>query len=163
MSEPHVNGDVAEMARGERIYSTVVFALLALLGAGVVVHGLSLGVGSLDGPGPGLWPLVIGVIWVASAIVAGVYAVRGADRLEPLVNLSAPLKGVGLTVLFVLLFSYVGFVVSVVVTLVLWLKLLTDFPWRRILVVTLVVGGLLYLLFGVIVGTAFPASLIPIG
>jgi putative tricarboxylic transport membrane protein len=149
--------------RGGRIYSTLVPVLLAVAGAAVAFNGVKLGVGAAEQPGPGMWPLAIGIAWMLAALGLAISAWTGKLHLEPLVHLRRPAAGLGLAVLFVLLFSYVGFVSAIVVTLLLWSRLLAGFTWRRTAWVTAVVAALLYVLFAVVVGTAFPSSLLGLG
>jgi putative tricarboxylic transport membrane protein len=149
-----------DVEHGGRIYSTLIPLLLAAAGAAVAVNGVNLGVGAAERPGPGMWPLGIGIVWTLAALGLAVSAWTGKMRLEALVQLRRPATGLVLAVLFVALFSYVGFAVATIVTLVLWSRLLAGFTWRRTAWVTAVITALLYVLFAVVVGTAFPTSLL---
>lgn len=144
-------------------YALSVFGGLALLGAAIMVNGFRLGLGDPSDPGAGMWPATIGCIWLVSALGAAAESVRRGRKLEALDGLSRPLIGLGLAIGFVFLFSYVGFVTSVVVVLLAWLRLLSTLSWLRIAVVTTVVTAMFYLLFAVIVGSAFPATILGTG
>lgn len=148
---------------GCRVYSTVIPLLLAGAGVAVAVNGVNLGVGAAERPGPGMWPVGIGIVWTLAALGLAFSAWAGKLHLEALVQLRRPATGLVLALLFVVLFSYAGFVVAIVVTLVLWSRLLAGFTWRRTAWVTAVITALLYVLFALIVGTAFPTSLLGLG
>ncbi|TDL39655.1 tripartite tricarboxylate transporter TctB family protein [Arthrobacter nitrophenolicus] len=152
-----------DVVNGGRIYSALIPLVLAIAGAAVALNGVSLGVGTAEQPGPGMWPLGIGIIWTLAALGLAYSGWVGKLRLEALVQLRRPGTGLVLAVLFVALFSYVGFISAIVVTLVLWSRLLAGFTWRRTAWVTAVITALLYVLFAVVVGTAFPSSLIGLG
>ncbi|MEN8585280.1 tripartite tricarboxylate transporter TctB family protein [Burkholderia sp. RS01] len=158
--EEEVGHDVED---GGRLYSTLVPLLLAGAGSAVAFNAMKLGVGAADRPGPGMWPLGIGIIWTLAALGLAYSAWTGKLRLEALVQLRRPATGLILAVLFVVLFSYVGFVAAIVVTLALWSRLLAGFTWRRTGWVTAVITALLYVVFGVVVGTSFPTSLLGLG
>ncbi|MFC9334267.1 tripartite tricarboxylate transporter TctB family protein [Arthrobacter sp. NPDC057009] len=149
--------------RGGRIYSTVVPLILACAGAAVAFNGVNLGVGAADRPGPGMWPVGIGVVWTLAALGLAFSAWTGKMHLEALVQLRKPATGLILAILFVALFSYVGFVPAIVLMLVLWSRLLAGFTWRRTAWVTAVITAILYVLFAVVVGTRFPSSLLGLG
>lgn len=142
-----------------RLYAVGVPACLALLGLLVLVGGLRLGVGSASAPGAGMWPAVIGVIWVTSALTVTISAVRGAP-LPPLRPSLKPATGVAVTVLFVLLFSYVGFATSIAITTLLWMRLFGDLTWRQTIAATVAITGLMYVLFVLVINTPVPDSLL---
>lgn len=156
---PVLTADSTEEHRSGRVYSSIVLAVIAAAGLAVAFNSYRLGLGTAGAPGAGLWPFAVGLVAAIAAGSAAVVAWRAGFALDPVDKLGKPLVGVGLTLLFVLLFSYVGFVVSMVVTLVLWQVLLTNLSWKRIAIATATITAILYLLFSVIVGTAFPPSI----
>ena len=72
-----------------------------------------------------------------------------------------PAIGFGLTVVFILLFSYVGVVPAVLLVTTAWMKMLSDMSWKRILISSSAITVILYVLFSLIIRTAFPDSLLP--
>lgn len=144
-----------------RLYSVAVPAALGLLGIAIIVGAVFLGIGEASEPGAGLWPLTIGCVWTLSAAIITWENARGA-RLQPVSASQRPAIGLGLTLGFILLFSYLGMVPAVLVVTTAWMKLLSDMSWKRIFLASLSITVVLYLLFAVIIQTAFPASVLPL-
>lgn len=131
---------------------------VALLGVVAIWLAIDLGVGTLGEPGPGLWPLAAGAL-MAAAGVATIVQVLGGVRVESLRGSGRPAAGIALAVVFVLLFSFVSVIVALIVVFALWTRLLGDLAWRAVVLWTLLGTAALYLLFGVLISTPFPAPL----
>ena len=138
--------------------SLIVHIGVTLLGAVGIWLAIDLGVGTLSKPGPGMWPLAAASLMTAAGIVTIAEAARGAI-VESLRGSARPLLGVALAVLFVLLFSFVGVISALIVTITLWARLLGRLPWRAVVLWTVLITAGLYLLFGVVISTPFPAPL----
>lgn len=159
--ERSVTENPAESRTGSaRLYSVAVPVILGLIGLALVARSFSLGIGGATEPGPGLWPLAIGSVWTLSAAVMAWEGARGST-LHPVDESRRPATGLGLTLVFILIFSYVGVVPAVLLVTTAWMKLLSDLSWRRLLTASTAITVILYVLFSLIIQTAFPASLLP--
>ncbi|MGO1739937.1 MAG: tripartite tricarboxylate transporter TctB family protein [Actinomycetaceae bacterium] len=147
-------------APADRVRSAVILGAVAALGLLVVAGSFRLGVGSPTSPGAGMWPAIIGALWCLAGTVAAVGAARGAV-LPSIRPVGSPLVGVGLVVVFIGLFSYVDLAVAVLAVSLLWMLLLSDMPWPRAIVGSLVITAVIYGVFVFAVGTPLPASLLP--
>ncbi|RLV51417.1 tripartite tricarboxylate transporter TctB family protein, partial [Aeromicrobium phragmitis] len=99
-------------------------AVVVLLGAAVMVASFRLGVGSVQQPGAGLWPLMIGAFLVVSSTVL-VLTARRFDDAERFVSSSwLVLVGLGTMVLFALVVGTIGFEIPGAVLAFVWLRFL---------------------------------------
>ncbi|MEU6641950.1 tripartite tricarboxylate transporter TctB family protein [Saccharomonospora sp. NPDC046836] len=151
-------GDNPPPAQLGSFASLAVHVGVTLLGVAGLVLAISVGVGSLNEPGPGLWPLVASSLATAAGVATIVQTLLG-KRVESLRGSARPALGVALTVLFVLLLSFVSVIVALLVVFVLWTRLLGGMAWRPVLCWSLLGTALLYVLFGVLLATPFPAPL----
>lgn len=150
-----------EAAQLGRTGSLIVQIGLTSIGVLGVLLALRLGLWSKGGPGPGLWPLAAAVLTIAAGLVTVARTVAGA-RVASLRGSAQPTVAVVLMVAFVLLFSAATAPVALVVFFALWTRLLGRMPWRAVALWTLLAAAALYLLFGVVLATPFPAPLIAI-
>jgi putative tricarboxylic transport membrane protein len=125
------------------IASLVVIALGAT--AAVLAHGY--GLGSLQRPGPGLWPMAVSVLIVVLGVVLLVIG-RSLDDAEKFTRASwlvlfggATFVGLGL------LLPTIGFEIPSVVLGIIWLRFLGGESWRSTIVVSLATTAAFYLLF----------------
>ncbi|AOS63802.1 tripartite tricarboxylate transporter TctB family protein [Actinoalloteichus hymeniacidonis] len=141
-----------------RTASLAVHLGITLVGVLGMLLALHAGIGSLSAPGPGLWPLAAASLATAAGLGTVVQTILGA-RATALNGSMRPAIGLGLAILFVLLFSFVSVIVALVVVFALWTRLLGEMPWPSVALWTVLGATLLYLLFGVLIATPFPAPL----
>ncbi|WP_236865318.1 tripartite tricarboxylate transporter TctB family protein [Brevibacterium daeguense] len=129
--------------------ATALFAVAGPLALGLfgIVLSLQLGLGELNSPGPGLWPLIISVfLTVMSA--AGVFSFKRDTDVEAWG--SGYLRiGLGLVslVAYALLFERIGFEIPTLLLLFFWIKVLGREGWRTAIVVSTVATAAAYGLF----------------
>ncbi|WP_422733804.1 tripartite tricarboxylate transporter TctB family protein [Micromonospora sp. WMMD558] len=120
----------------------------------VVAAGLSLT--TADGPGPGLWPFTAATLVTVCGVVAMLRPAQ--EEYEPAEpgGIRRVLLGSASLVVFVVAFTWVGFVIAGTVTFWFWLKVLGGGPWltSTLLAPACVVG--IQLLFVVGLGVPFP-------
>ena len=117
------------------------------LGAFGIVLSLQLGLGDLNSPGPGLWPLIISIfLTVVSA--AGAFNVRRDTDVEAWGSGYIRI-GLGLAslVAYALLFQRIGFEIPTLLLLFFWIKVLGREGWRTAIVVSAVATAVAYALF----------------
>ncbi|WP_293784046.1 tripartite tricarboxylate transporter TctB family protein [uncultured Aeromicrobium sp.] len=130
--------------------------VVLLLGIAVVLASLGLGVGSIQQPGAGLWPLMIGTFLIVSASVLAVTA-RRFDDAERFVSSSwLVLAGLGTMVLFALAVGTIGFEIPGAVLAFVWLRFLGRESWRLSAIGAVAMIVAFYLIFVLALQTPIP-------
>jgi putative tricarboxylic transport membrane protein len=136
--------------------------IFLLLGSGQIYLSLRLpgGLGlSAAEPGPGLFPVLVGALMCAAAVLHLVQAwvEQGIDRLDPRKGSSGIALLIGAIAAYIVLLPRVGFAISAFLMLFAALSLFgMPGPWRRVAVaaaVTLVS----FAVFTMLLGVNFPA------
>lgn len=136
--------------------NTVVAAVLLVVGAGAALLAWRLDVGTAEEPGPGMWPLIVGIAMVA---LAAAQLLRPTES-GPVERFTADtwIVAVGVVSLlaYTALFERVGFEIPTVALLVVWLRVLGRESWLSTVSVSL--GGVvaLYLIFVTALGVSVP-------
>lgn len=160
VQEPHahdvlaeIEAEVAHELHEERppaggVSYQVVGALVGLaIGAGGAVLAYDYGLGSLQHPGPGLWPFVVSVVITVLSLLLLV-AGRGLTDAEKFTR-SSILAAVGAItfVAFGLLMPLTGFEIPGLLLCVIWLRFLGGESWRSTIVVSVLTVAAFYALF----------------
>lgn len=125
---------------------TVTSLLIVLLGAVTVRAARALGIGSLVEPGPGLWPLILGMVLISLGLVLLVVDRRLAP--EPFTSRSwRPAVAVVGCSAYVESFLALGPTLPTFVLLACWLRFLSERSWRSALLVSGMATVALYLVF----------------
>lgn len=159
MNQIDSHGEAQQLAgRSEKI--SRVITLLVLAGFGIFAFAASweVGLGSLQDPGPGLWPLItsVGILIPAAALVF-------VDRREDYEAWSR--KSLRLVLALVVLVLYIpaflsaGFLISSLVLLIVWLRWFGNESWRWTLVVSAASSIGLFILLDVLLGVPLPTLL----
>jgi putative tricarboxylic transport membrane protein len=119
----------------------------AAIGAAGAVLAAGYGLGSLQHPGPGLWPFVVSVLIVMLSVVLLAVG-RGLADAEAFTR-SSVLTVVGIVtfVAFGLLLPLTGFEIPGLALCVIWLKFLGGESWRNTVVISVVTVTVFYFLF----------------
>ncbi|TFD12397.1 tripartite tricarboxylate transporter TctB family protein [Cryobacterium sp. TMT1-2-2] len=155
VAEPEVVGSGARNNGHYRLVP-VVLLVTAIV---AVVESWRLDLGELTNPGPGLWPFVVSIaVTVTAAILTMVPDTEAYEKWTRLTTLLV--GGVLSLVVFILLFTAIGFVVPAFLLLLLWLRVFGEESWRLALV--LAVGGtaVFYVGFAVLLGVPFPDDIV---
>lgn len=146
---------------GWRRQSIRVIAPLALItfGLGTMLAAQKLSLGTLQDPGPGLWPFIVASLIV---LTSGILVVTDtAEDYEPWnsqsLRILASLIGLGI---FILLFQSIGFLIPAFVTLTSWLRLLARESWRASLLLALIGSITLYVIFEKLLAVPFPEGIL---
>ncbi|MDG4856903.1 tripartite tricarboxylate transporter TctB family protein [Streptomyces sp. T-3] len=126
------------------------------IGAFAAAAAVSMGLGSLAAPGPGLWPLIVSL--AMATLSASLLLNPGADTEQEPFNRQALVVALGALslVAYTLLIEQVGFEVVTVLLLVLWMRGFGRESWRLSLAVALAACAALYLLFIVALSVSLP-------
>jgi putative tricarboxylic transport membrane protein len=113
-----------------------------------------LGLGSLTAPGPGLWPLVVGLVL---AISGAAVALRPGDDAEP-IDRDAWIVGVACLslALYTLVIEIVGFEVPTLLLLAFWLRGLGRESWRTTVLVSVGATAVVWVVFILALDVALP-------
>lgn len=134
--------------------------LLALLAAGFGHPALQLGLGSVSGPGPGLWPFLVAT---ALGVVAVLLAVTPSPSDETWEGFSGRsgriLLGVAALAAFVVAFEPLGFALPGVLLLLFWLRVFAGESWRTAVAVAVGVVAAIEVVFVHLIGVPFPADI----
>jgi hypothetical protein len=137
--------------------TNVVAAIVTVaLGAAALVGSLSLGVGTPEKPGPGMWPFLISLALVVLGLVLVPTVRRTADAER--FTRSSVLVAVGLAtmVVFVALISVIGFEIPTALLAFVWLRFLGKETWRSSIVTSLGIVVAFYLVFVAALSTPIP-------
>lgn len=147
--------DAESAAPRQRALKPIGAAVLVLLGGGAIVSGVGFGAGSLDHPGPGMWPLALGAALVLSTVV---FLVVNRDGKEGAFGPEAwnALTVIGSIVAFILLFEHVSFLLAAVVLLAGCQIAAGATRWLTIAITCVVGTGAAWLLFFVVLGVTTP-------
>ncbi|MFI6426461.1 tripartite tricarboxylate transporter TctB family protein [Promicromonospora sp. NPDC050880] len=131
-----------------------------LVTAGVGVAGaagaVALGLGTLERPGAGLWPLAISVAVVVLSLAQVVVGRHGGDGER--FSRYSWLSLVGLVTLLglVALLPVIGFEIPALLLSLVWMKFLGGESWRSAVLFSVLVVGALYGVFVGALGTTVP-------
>jgi putative tricarboxylic transport membrane protein len=130
-----------------------------LLGLYAAVTAWDLGPGSLRSPGPGLWPLLVSLIILATA--AFLLVKDHPDQYEAWgrgsVRIAAGLVSLGV---FIVLFENFGFFLPALAMLLIWLRLMGGETWSWTLPLALIGPVVMYLVFVEALAVPFPEDVL---
>lgn len=146
---------------GRRLGRLVLGLASSIVAVGYLVSAYNMPRGDLAAPGPGMFPLGIGGLWVVASIVVVLEAIlskqdagslelpRGFERRQALVFM-------GTLVGFIALLPFLGFVIAASLYATACLKLLGAYSWIRASVCGVVMGIVTALLFGDVLALPLP-------
>ncbi len=153
VDEADAPGEAA--APRQRVLQPIGAAAFVLIGGAEILSGIGFGFGSVDQPGAGFWPAVLGGALVLSAVAFLVFV---RDRKEGAfgAELWNALIVVGSIVVFVLLFEHVHFAVASVVLLTGCQLAAGARRWLPIVLTSVVGTAAAWILFFVVLGVTTP-------
>jgi putative tricarboxylic transport membrane protein len=144
------------MQKNDRLTSLV----LAVFGLYIAFEGYRLGLGTLYKPKAGFLVFWVGMILAGLSIALFVKTFspsRGEKKnLWKGVRWTAGLKLIGALLVYVLIFKWLGFILSTTLLLLFLFKALEPRRWTTALLFSLVTTVLCYLIFGVFLELQFP-------
>jgi hypothetical protein len=133
--------------------------LFLVLGGYVLLAGIRLSIGSLQKPGAGFQPFVLGLAFIALASVYLVTAVQGKGDAAPAWPPAAwrrPILASGAVLFYWLGLTRLGFPAATLLFLLYWLWVVERESWRRVLLVSVGTTAGLYLVFTLILRIRLP-------
>lgn len=141
--------------------------IVFILGVAMAAMSVQLGVGTLRTPGAGYWPFVVSIILALAAATMGINTYRHRPgsidvEEEPDDDHDHGRSWLGLAVVLGIgvLFTTVGFLLSMVAGLFVWLKFVAGESWRLTIVLTAGISAAVYLLFAELLGVRFPPGIL---
>jgi putative tricarboxylic transport membrane protein len=159
-SEPEQSAAAQEEAddeprAGGRVQSIAAGVVPVALGGVAAWLSFGLNIGSLTEPGPGLWPLIVAGLLIASGI--GIIAVTARSRRDTEAftrGTIAVLAAAGALAVYASLYEIVGFEVPTVLLMFAWLRFLSRESWLMSAILAVAVTAAAYALF--IIGLNVP-------
>lgn len=138
----------------------IVGATGLLVGLAVAAHALSLSTGSWKAPGPGMWPLVVGVILGAASLATMVPRVETTQEEHFTAGSRAVFPALLSLVVFIWAFNIIGFSITGFALALFWLKFLGRGAWLPSIIMAAVGTLIFQLLFVGVLGVLFPDDLL---
>lgn len=165
MSTPGTDGqaDAGTFRPGWRALPLVVFLLV---GVGYLLAGWRLPAGSLDDPGSGLYPRVVGSVFVLASIGMLVSHVRNGDGeagKRSRSNIVRPAILLGVVLGYVVLVSVLGHILSSALVVGVVLKQTGQRSWWRVALIAVVIAAASYFLSSTLLGLPLPTGLLGLG
>ncbi|WP_081808977.1 tripartite tricarboxylate transporter TctB family protein [Mycobacterium sp. URHB0044] len=132
---------------GGPAYQTVGALVGLAIGLGGAVFAYGYGLGSLNKPGPGLWPFIVSVVIAALSAILLVVGRRLGDSEAFTRSSALPVIGAITFVAFGLLLPVTGFEIPALALCVIWLRFLGGESWRNTLIISVLTTATFYLLF----------------
>lgn len=145
--------------RGGWLIARMPFLVALAVGLYYAIDSYDIGLGTLEQPSSGLWPLTVSLVLIVCSVV-GMVGASEAD-IEPFGRqIVRPLLGLLALCIFVLLWEDVGLIVTGIVVLVFWFRFLARESW--VMTVLLAVGAtaVAHVLFVVMLGARLPNDVI---
>ena len=115
--------------------------------------------GGLREPGPALWPVIVGV-FVALISLTLLLTERDDAEYEPFTSKGKLVAAGALaTAVFIMIYTYVGFLVAGFLLMFFWCRFLGRESWRLSLIVAASTSLLGFLIFGELLGVPLPDPL----
>ncbi|MFC3493890.1 tripartite tricarboxylate transporter TctB family protein [Glycomyces rhizosphaerae] len=149
--------DAEEPRSGGRVQAVIAGVVPVVLGGVAAWLSFGLNIGSLTDPGPGLWPLIVAGLLVASGI--GIIAVVAKARNDTEAftgGTFAVLAAAGGLAVYASLYEIVGFEIPTVLLLFAWLRFLSRESWLSSAVIAVVATAVAYALFIIGLGVPLP-------
>lgn len=125
-------------------------------------------IGSLVQPGPGLYPLVLGILLIFISLILLVQAIRSSPDIKKVLPFSLPggWKKVTYTVLILLLatffFETIGYLLTFFLLIVLLMRGAGPQSWKKILLVAIFSALGIYLVFVLLLKQPLPRGFLRI-
>lgn len=133
----------------------VTSAIATVVGAAAVGHALRMGVGSAVEPGPGLWPLVAGLLLVCSGAVSTLTDARAPDGAAVGMSVRV-LLGVAALAGYVLAFRAYGLLLPTPLFLLFWVRVVAGDRWRPAVTTAVLGTAGFWLVFAVLLQVPLP-------
>lgn len=144
-----------------RVQTHIAQAAVGLFGLATLVLSLDLKLWVSFGPGPGLFPFIMGALLVLLSIFWVVEAHRRGYSVAESVSRNRVFSMIGSLLVLVLLMDWIGFQLSMALFLFFHLKIVGGQKWIMSIVVTLLGSFGAFALFNNVLGVRLPTAALP--
>lgn len=146
---------------GEFARRAAVTAPLFLVAVIAIPQAFMLGIGTIDRPQPGLYPLLLSVLLIAVLIPVALFAfAEGTEPFEP--RSVRVLGGVATVALFIVLWPITGLIIASSISLFIWMWRLGNERIVSSIITAVVTGAVCAYVFGSLLGVPLPMGMIGI-
>lgn len=132
--------------------------VIAVIGLACAAYAFTLPLGSLNNPGAGVWPLVLGVTLTVAALLLFFFEKTGEDY-EPLTKRSwIILAAFGVMAGFAFLFSMVGLTIPSLLLCIVWMKFFAHESWLTSIGLGVLFTAVFVAVFGVLLRVPMPSD-----
>ena len=153
--------------------NVIVGLVLTAFGAVVAIASLQFELMNQFGPGPGLFPFLLGCLLVLLSLLYTLveYVAFRKDKAAGKVKEEEPLftrpkivfACLGIVLLVAFLMEKLGFLLSVAIGVSLFPKMVKpDWPWKKAIALGLITGTVIYCLFKFVLGVYLPMGVLPL-
>lgn len=133
-----------------------------LFGLGIVGFSSIIEVGSFDNPGPGLFPLLSGIVLTCLSLILVIRSFELAE--EAIFNLSKDgyarvFSLPGAMILYAILIDSLGFIIATSFLLFYFLKLVSNYSYKRSILYALLISVSTYVIFNIFLDVGLPSGL----
>jgi hypothetical protein len=150
------------MTKQERMAGLV----FAMFGLAISIYSLTaLKIGNISQPGPGLFPLICGVGIILLCLLWLFRNRNACNTSEPLWsggNWFRPALAVVIMVAYAALMEDLGYVLSTLLFLIIWQKLVEGEKWQKTAIITVAGTVAMYILFVYLLKVALPEGMLGI-
>jgi len=119
----------------------------------------SFDLGGLRDPGPALWPVVVGVFTAAMGLLLWLTERDDTEYEQFTSKWKLVVLGAVATAVFIVIYTYVGFLVAGFLLMAFWCRHLGKESWRLSLIVAASSSILGYMIFAELLGVPIPSPL----
>jgi len=143
------------------IQSESIFSLiLAALGLFIVVVSLTIGFGTLEKPGSGLFPFLVGALVFVQSMTLFFTQKSGEKRLFDRNETKTFFFMIAAFSLWIILMPYLGYVLVTFIVVCAFSKIMKLEGWVKPLILSIITTGLCYLLFDLFMYLDLPRGLL---
>ncbi len=135
----------------------VLFAATALLGIVWAVMGFGIyGFLTEEGPGSGFFPAIVGCVLVFFSVIQFIKSIGKND-----VKFDKGALYIAASVAGILVLNYlVGLLLALLIYYVVWLRFMEKYPWKKVALITLFYGAIMYGVFAAWLKVPFPTGIL---
>jgi putative tricarboxylic transport membrane protein len=131
------------------------------VGTGIYLwESRELGVGELDNPGPGLFPILIGVAFGVTSLSVIIEGLRNPEKKQLQLPVGKErrtlLSIVGGFAAFVILLPVLGFLISAPILMVAYMRIMGQKPWWQCVLFAVITVAAVYVIFAMLIDVRLP-------
>ena len=135
--------------------------LIAFISIVFVSLAMKMGIGSLRDPGAGFWPLIICLVIIVLASLAGLQNVKLKIRANfDLRAMRKPILAISSITVYIFLLENLGYMLPTPLLVLFWLRVIGAESWRISIVLSILLAAFFYFVFSTLLGVPFPPDIL---